>query len=205
MQKKWLVGVDEAGRGPLAGPLVLAVFVAPRRLGARLFTGIRDSKKLTPMAREKWYLRFKNDPRVFFCSAVVGPHAIDRWGITRSIRRGMRRLFHHASLHAALCEGTEERVLLDGSLYAPEQYAQKTIIKGDERVPVIAAASIIAKVRRDRFMVRLAKKFPQYGFDIHKGYGTRLHEERIRQHGLSEVHRRLFCRKFMSQNGLLTD
>ena len=198
MQKKWLVGVDEAGRGPLAGPLVIAVFVAPLQAGVRLFAGIRDSKKLTAKAREEWYLRFKNDSRVFFCAAAIGPRSIDRWGVTRAIRRGMRRLFQRASGHPALRDGTAETVLLDGSLFAPAQYVQKRIIKGDEKVPVIAAASIIAKVRRDRYMVRLAKKLPHYGFEIHKGYGTKLHGERIRTHGLSEVHRRSYCAKYAS-------
>ncbi|MBI2039189.1 MAG: ribonuclease HII [Candidatus Niyogibacteria bacterium] len=194
---KWLIGVDEAGRGPFAGPVTLALFAAPRRLGARLFAGIRDSKKLSASAREAWFTKFKAEPRVFFCSTSVGPHSIDRWGIAKAIRRGIRRMLMRAlKKHASLRGGSCETILLDGSLSAPSEYPQKTIIKGDEKVPVIAAASIIAKVRRDRYMVRLAKKYPQYGFEIHKGYGTKLHRERIRKHGLCDAHRRSFCAKY---------
>ena len=88
-------------------------------------------------------------------------------------------------------------LLLDGSLYAPPEYPQKTIIKGDEKIPIIAAASVIAKVTRDRKMIRLAKKFPKYSFEIHKGYGTKLHRRLLRKHGLSAIHRRSFCTKFI--------
>ncbi|MBI1957067.1 MAG: ribonuclease HII [Candidatus Niyogibacteria bacterium] len=194
--QKWLVGVDEAGRGPFAGPLVLALFIAPARRAPRLFRGIRDSKKLSALRREEWFGRFKDDSRVFFLSAAVAPQTLDRWGVTRAIRRGMRRLFCRALEHPALAAKSGATVLLDGSLFAPPEYPQKTIIKGDEKVPVIAAASIIAKVRRDRYMVRLAKKFPQYGFEIHKGYGTKMHRERIRTHGLCDAHRRSYCAKY---------
>ena len=114
-----------------------------------------------------------------------------------AIRAGVSRLLHSAAKkHESLRDGSHEMILLDGSLSAPAQFAQKTIIKGDEKIPVIAAASIVAKVRRDRYMVRLARKFPQYGFEIHKGYGTKMHRDRIREHGLSEVHRASFCAKY---------
>ncbi|MEK7085166.1 MAG: hypothetical protein AAB904_01410, partial [Patescibacteria group bacterium] len=83
-------------------------------------------------------------------------------------------------------------------LRAPPEFRQKTVIKGDEKIPVIAAASIVAKVTRDRAMIRLAKKFPQYGFETHKGYGTRFHCGQIKAHGLSAIHRRSFCKKLLA-------
>ncbi len=197
MQRRWLIGIDEAGRGPFAGPVTLAVCVIPRRGARRRFDGIRDSKKLSAPGREKWFRRLKSDSDVFFCSTSVGPRSIDRFGIMGAIRQGLARLLKTATMrHIGLRQVGHEEVLLDGSLFAPPAYCQKTIIKGDEKIPVIAAASIVAKVRRDRYMVRLARAFPQYGFEIHKGYGTQLHRDRICQFGLSKVHRKTFCARY---------
>lgn len=198
---KWLIGVDEVGRGPLAGPVTLAMIACPKRSMRRLFAGIRDSKRLSPKAREEWFLRFKKHPRVFYHATSVGSSIIDHRGISYATRIGIRRLLRRIwrsdrQVGGPTAKLPKTEILLDGSLKAPDRYWQKTIIKGDERVPIIAAASVVAKIIRDRKMVRLAKKFPLYGFEIHKGYGTELHRECIKKYGLSDVHRRSFCKAF---------
>ena len=186
-RRTWLIGVDEAGRGPLAGPVTLGIIACPKKSARRLFAGIRDSKRLSPKAREEWFRKFSARTEIFYYVTSVGPSIIDRYGISSAIKKGISRLLKKAP---------RGEILLDGSLKAPDRYFQKTIIRGDERVPIIAAASVVAKVVRDRKMVRLAKKFPLYGFEIHKGYGTELHRECIKKHGLSDVHRRSFCKAF---------
>ena len=197
---KYIIGIDEVGRGCLAGPITVAAFVAtahPRQI-SQLLHGIKDSKKLSPQQREEWYARLEGKTRFFAVSASVGPTTIDRVGITRSatiaVGRCLRSLKEKSKLGSLASKST---ILLDGSLYAPRTYAnQETIIKGDEKIPLIAAASIVAKVRRDRLMCRLHRKISQYQFDLHKGYGTAIHIHAIKKNGLSAVHRKSFCTKF---------
>lgn len=193
---KYIVGVDEAGRGPLAGPITIGV-VCARPRAMRLFAGVRDSKKLTPAAREKWFQKICAHAargRLSYGVAFVGNRAIDQEGIVGATRKAIARTLARLPIAPHECI-----LLLDGSLSAPEEYIfQRTIIGGDDKVRVIAAASIVAKVKRDRRMIRLAKKFPQYGFDIHKGYGTKLHKELIQKHGLSPVHRTSYCKNLAS-------
>jgi len=185
-EREYIVGIDEVGRGPLAGPVTLGYVACPSRLYKRNFKKIRDSKRLTPKKREEWFSHLKSHPALMCGVTSVGPGTIDRRGISKAVKIGIARLL-------ACLEVKPKMLLLDGSLYAPPEYRQKTIIRGDMRIPIIAAASIIAKVTRDRKMIRLAKKFPHYGFDIHKGYGTRLHRGLLRKYGLSMVHRKSFC------------
>jgi ribonuclease HII len=118
---------------------------------------------------------------------MVGSEIIDRIGIQKATQSAVANVLRKFKKKPDL-------VLLDGSLFAPEHYNQKTIIKGDEKIPLIAAASIIAKTTRDAKMLRFHKKFPRYCFDAHKGYGTKLHYKMIRRHGLSLIHRRSFCK-----------
>ena len=196
----WLVGIDEVGRGPLAGPITLAVILCPKKDGKRIFKGIRDSKHLTPKSREEWFLRFKEHPRIFYRATSIGAHIIDRRGISFAAKKCIERLLQNIGRPnwPKLRLGKKKsKILLDGGLSAPEHYFQETIIKGDMRVPIISAASIVAKVIRDRKMVRLSRKFPEYELEIHKGYGTRLHQERIKKYGLSKIHRRSFCRNLL--------
>lgn len=190
--KKFIIGVDEAGRGPLAGPLAVgAVGTSSLKRVRRFFTGIRDSKKLSEKKREEWYAKITSCPDLVWAVAFVSPKVVDAINIANAAKRGAHIVFKKLV-------GKEEgnvHVLLDGSLYLPKGISQETIIKGDEKVPLIAASSIIAKVTRDRLMRRLDKKFPQYGFAKHKGYGTKLHYARIAEQGLSSVHRVSFCEK----------
>ena len=191
---KWIIGIDEAGRGPLAGPMVVAGVkseisarggsaVGGKSQKSKFWRNIRDSKKLTAKQREKWFEFLTGHSRIKWATAKVYPKTIDRINIARAANLGARRVYDK------LVGGEIHTALLDGSLYLPKSAPHRTIIKGDEKIPVIAAASIIAKVTRDRIMRRLHKKYPQYGFDIHKGYGTKFHRAMIKKFGKSNIHR----------------
>ena len=192
----YILGVDEAGRGPLAGPVAVAVIAV--RAGhpiLRKLRGVRDSKKLSERQREAWFACIRNwsgqgslQYAISFSSAGV----IDKRGIVKAVSAALTRAIRRLKLSPK-----NSRVMLDGSLYAPSEFIfQKTIIGGDEKVRIIALASIVAKVMRDRWMKRLAKKYPEYSFEVHKGYGSQKHIRTIRKHGLSEIHRRSFCKNF---------
>lgn len=186
---KFIIGVDEAGRGPLAGPVVVGgVKVKIRHSRLNIFRGIRDSKKLSAKQREKWFGVLTNHPKVEWAVASVSPKIIDRINIARSTNLGVARVYKKLAAEEVCF------AMLDGSLYLAKTIPHETIIKGDEKVPMIAAASIIAKVTRDRIMCRLHRKYPQYRFDIHKGYGTKMHMEFIRKFGRSDIHRRSFAK-----------
>lgn len=188
------MGVDEAGRAPLAGPVSVGFVLVPHNFDVlKEFPGVKDSKQLSELKREEIYeslLKRKQAGDVSFCVRFSDHLYIDEYGITRAVKR-------------AIISGTrylapqEENVtvMLDGLLYAPSQYEQETVIGGDDLIPVISLASIAAKVERDRLMKKLAKKFPQYGFERHKGYPTAAHYAAIREHGLSEIHRRSYCKE----------
>ena len=200
---QWTVGIDEVGRGPLAGPVAVgAVCVdmahAKEKLSRAdfraLFSGIKDSKKLSPQKREEWYLKIvsaKKSGLLDFAVTYISAKEIDTKGLAPSIRKALQK-----SLKKVAPDPTHTRVLLDGSLYAPAEYTdQKTIIKGDLKEPIIGLASIVAKVSRDRLMTRYSKKYPQYDFEVHKGYGTRTHYEKIKRYGLSPLHRKSFLKR----------
>ena len=198
---EYLVGIDEVGRWPLAGPLAVGVLVMNTKSAKRfrLFyqkgeTFLRDSKKLSEKQREEWFeiicaerKRGALDFSVSFVSHIM----IDKSGLAWALRTATARSL------ARLAISTDSAIFLDGGLRAPEIFKnQKTIIKGDEKIPVIALASIVAKVTRDHLMIRMAKKYPQYGFERHKGYGTKEHFAAIKRHGLCPIHRRSFLLKF---------
>lgn len=188
----FIIGIDEAGRGPLAGPVV----VGGVRVSAALtdiFFGIEDSKKLSPKKREEWFAFLTTHPDIHWAVARVRPHLIDRINVAHAANLGAYRVYKKLSQDAGC------KVLLDGSLYLPPGVHCMTIIKGDEKIPAISAASIIAKVTRDRIMLRNHKKYPQYRFDAHKGYGTKLHQEKIKEFGYSPEHRRTFRIKGLSK------
>ncbi len=195
----FLLGVDEAGRGPLAGPVSVGVVIATQGFDIREeFPGINDSKKLSEKKREVLYALLQNYVtigilryKVIFKSA----EDIDTRGIVVVIKEavweGVRSLISNSS--TVELRGSEYRVLLDGSLSAPPEYMQETIVHGDSLEPIISLASIVAKVERDHLMCVLALQYPNYGFEVHKGYGTKRHIDAIQQHGLSAVHRTTFC------------
>ncbi len=197
MAAAYIIGIDEVGRGPLAGPVTLCACAIPRgdvgNLFIKILHGVKDSKKLTPHARAAFFAKAKQlrrENKINYAIAHVSAAVIDREGIASAIRIAITRCLQKLELDPVRCS-----IFLDGSLKVPQKFVrQKTIIGGDQSIPVISLASIIAKVARDKKMVGWARAFPQYGFEIHKGYGTLAHRDAIRRHGLSPLHRRTFCR-----------
>lgn len=188
---KWVLGVDEAGRGPLAGPVSVGIIaVADGYDILAAFPGLNDSKKLSEKKREALFAILQEEIQAGNVRAsvqLVSAANIDKGGIAPAIRHavttGVTKLLPHPE---------EGKVWLDGSLKAPAEYEQETVIGGDGIVPAIMLASIAAKVTRDRMMVKLAETYPLYQFDKHKGYGTKTHIELIRLHGPCMEHRRTF-------------
>ncbi|MHB8651718.1 MAG: ribonuclease HII [Minisyncoccota bacterium] len=191
------IGIDEAGRGPLAGPVAVgAVAVSRGALVSRhaWIRGIKDSKKLSERQREEWFEKIKTAQKngwLRYAVVMKTAREIDRRGINRAISSALS-----SALKKLGSDPQIARVFLDGGLRAPHQFAnQQTIVRGDEKKPLIALASIVAKVTRDRHMKKVANTYPVFGFEEHKGYGTRKHHEAIRTHGLSDIHRRSFCKR----------
>lgn len=189
---KWIVGVDEAGRGPLAGPVSVGVVSIPIKTKL-LFEGLTDSKKLSEKRREEWFQKIQEwnrEGKLQYAVSLVSSSIIDKKGIVFAINLGMSRCVRKLGINPK-----RTLVLLDGSLHAPKEFLhQRTIIKGDEKISVISLASIVAKVTRDRYMVKLAMKYPEYAFDVHKGYGTFIHRMAIKKSGISKIHRKTFLR-----------
>lgn len=195
---KYLVGVDEVGRGPIAGPVTVGVcvFFDPKTAHAGL-RGIKDSKKLSAVQREIWSAKIhelKSRSVLSFHIESLSATQIDKKGIAWCIRICIARSILALKLQPEECE-----VRLDGGLKAPAEFLfQKTIIKGDEKEAVIGAASIMAKVSRDAFMKKQSRRFPHYGFEVHKGYGTKAHYSALSRLGISTFHRKSFLTKFMA-------
>jgi len=194
--RRHIIGIDEAGRGPLAGPVAVGVVLFPERFDWRLLRGIKDSKQLTPDAREAWYanlLMLRREYDVQFAVSFSSARVIDARGIVPAVFAGITR-----SLARLEADPRHSELLLDGALHAPAHFThQRTIIRGDETEPAIALASIAAKVRRDRLMRRYALQFPAYNFDLHKGYGTKAHREVFKRLGPCPIHRQSFLRKWI--------
>ena len=179
-----LCGVDEAGRGPLAGPVYAAACILP--LGLEI-PGLNDSKKLTEKKREALYDQI-TDAALSYGIAFATVEEIESLNILRATFLAMNRAIGMLKQKPALC-------LIDGNRSAGISVPCRCIIKGDALCADIAAASILAKVTRDRCMLELAERYPEYGFEKHKGYGTAAHYEALRQYGPSPVHRPSFLRK----------
>ncbi|PIP29904.1 ribonuclease HII [Candidatus Jorgensenbacteria bacterium CG10_big_fil_rev_8_21_14_0_10_54_38] len=199
-----VIGIDEVGRGPLAGPVTVAAVMASARFWrstAALSVPLRDSKRLSPRQREVWFRHVRAEAThgtVHYALASVFPRVIDRVNITRAANLAATRAFKRlVSSMGYRVSGMS--VILDGGLYLNKIRDTKykilntnTVIKGDERFPSIMLASIVAKVTRDRAMKRLHVRFPVYGFDKHKGYGTKRHLQVLKKRGPSEAHRLTF-------------
>lgn len=187
----YVVGIDEAGRGPLAGPVSVGLVCAPKDFDIlSVFPGINDSKKVSEKTRERLFNVLEEQVVAGSLSYVVvlkDAAEIDARGIAVVIREAV------AEGVATLLPNSDEGIVyLDGSLSAPREYTQETIIRGDSLVPAIMLASIAAKVTRDRLMGAFAATYPEYAFERHKGYGTALHMSRIREHGPCAIHRKSF-------------
>lgn len=204
MAIKYIIGIDEVGRGPLAGPVTVAA-VCIRNTTIKdvrnpvsdifeMFEGLNDSKKVTPKKREEIFClieQAKKDGLLEFSVFSLGNKTIDRKGIVPATQLAL-----DACLKELASDHESTHILLDGGLRADERYThQETIIKGDTKEPLIMLASIIAKVTRDRYMCELALKYPNYGFQKHKGYGTKAHYEAIKEYGVCSLHRATFLKK----------
>ncbi|MBI2623319.1 MAG: ribonuclease HII [Candidatus Liptonbacteria bacterium] len=200
--RRYIIGIDEVGRGALAGPVAVSAVCMPRELRIRnqeLGT-LKDSKKLTARQRERWEKYIKKHSKISFASARVYPRGVERLNIARAANlaalRAYRKVIGNWKLVIGNCA-----VRLDGGLYlgnGVQPKNAKTVIKGDEKFTAVKLASIVAKVSRDRYMAKLHKKHPQYGFAAHKGYGTRAHVAALREFGTSPVHRLTFLKKYFT-------
>ncbi len=193
-KQKIIVGIDEVGRGPLAGPVLACAITQivshsegverPKNLNGR------DSKKLSVKQREEIYEILKKDPSVEWGIGRVSEKVIDKINIFQATKLAMQK----AILGLEKKVGKRaDMLLIDGNFGIGIKRSQKSIIKGDEKIFLISLASIVAKVERDRLMVKMHQKYPQYGFDRHKGYGTKLHIEMIGRHGPCPLHRQSFA------------
>lgn len=208
----YIIGIDEVGRGSLAGPVTVAAVAMPQELKMRACVNkntnnkdakpipLRDSKKLTAKARESWLAALKNDPRVVCSVSHVQPAKIDKINISNAANLAAYRALQKIVMSKRRLAACGGKVFLDGGLYARDSAKKisfllpsRTVIRGDEKVATISLASIVAKVRRDALMKRLDKKYPGYGFAIHKGYGTKNHLAAIKRRGISGAHRVSFC------------
>lgn len=197
VQREYVIGIDEVGRGPIAGPVVVcacAVLVGINVLPLFPKQMLRDSKKLSEKRRldiVKELQHYRESSSVIVGVGEIEASQIDAIGIVPSIKEAMM-----IALNAVHSQGVSKNsfVVLDGSLSLPASYQQETIIKGDETVPEIALASIIAKVHRDTHMKQVGDIYPSYGFTTNVGYGTQAHYEAIKAHGLTPLHRRSFLK-----------
>lgn len=197
-----VIGIDEAGRGSLAGPVVVAAVVIPKGFYPRSshLPKLRDSKKLSARQRELWFEYIKTHPNIFYASARVYPRGIEKKNISNSANlaasRSLEMLYRNA-----YARPYRDTISIDGSLYLDmnrhSDLNAKTIIRGDEKIVAIKLASIVAKVTRDAYMIRLHKRYPLYQFDLHKGYGTELHRKMIKKYGPSDAHRLTYITKWV--------
>lgn len=185
---KKIVGVDEVGRGPLAGPVVAAAVSLDMN---NIIDGVNDSKKLSGSAREKLYDEITNKA-IAWSVASASPEEIDKINILQASLLSMKRALEKINYNW-------EYILVDGNQYISgiDKCKQRIIVEGDAKSASIAAASIIAKVTRDRIMTEYHNKFPIFEFHLNKGYATEHHRNCIGKHGLCEIHRRTFCATFL--------
>lgn len=182
--EKLLCGVDEAGRGPLAGPVCAAAVILPRGL---CIPGLNDSKKLTEKKREALYDIICSSA-VSYGIAFATVDEIEEVNILNAAMLAMNRAIEKLSVQPTLA-------LIDGNRNSAIKIASRCVVKGDAKCADIAAASVLAKVTRDRYMLKMAEKYPQYKFEKHKGYGTKDHYAALREYGPCEIHRPSFLRK----------
>lgn len=184
----------------MAGPVAVGVVVLPPAFNMQLLKGVRDSKQMSELGREIWFEKlriFEEEHGVGWSVQFASAGYIDARGIVPAVRAAMARALRSLSV-----EPTQAQVLLDGALKAPARFVyQTTIIGGDASEPVISLASVAAKVRRDKLMRQLSARYPEYGFEEHKGYGTKKHYEALTHYGLCDIHRKTFCKLAVGRQG----
>ena len=181
-----IAGVDEAGRGPLAGDVYAAAVILPDGI---LIEGLNDSKKLSEKKRDLLYDKI-TEAALSYCVAVATVEEIDEFNIRNATYIAMNRAINALTIKP-------QYVLVDGDCIKDCPISHECVVKGDSKSILIAAASILAKVTRDRYMVEMAEKYPGYGFEKHKGYGTSVHIAALKELGASEIHRKTFIKKFV--------
>ncbi len=179
--KNLIAGIDEAGRGPLAGPVCAACVVFPKGV---IIEGINDSKKLTEKKREILFDEII-EKAMAYSIQFIEPEIIDEINIRQATHLAMEKAVEELGI-------VPEHILIDGNDNIPFDIPYTYIVKGDAKSQAIAAASILAKVSRDRLMVKMDEEYPEYGFAKHKGYGTKAHMEAIQANGVTKVHRKTF-------------
>ncbi len=188
LEYEYIAGVDEAGRGPLAGPVYAAAVIL--KPVARI-DGINDSKKLSEKKREELYdVIIENS--IAYAVYSVDEKTIDEVNILNATHMAMNGAVNSLSVRP-------DFVLIDGNSIKNMTLPHETIVKGDAKSISIAAASILAKVSRDRYIIKMAEKYPEYGFEKHKGYGTKAHTEAILKYGPCEIHRKTFLKKLLGE------
>ena len=185
---KMICGVDEAGRGPLAGPVCAAAVILPKGL---VLPGLNDSKKLTDKKRRELFPIIK-EQAIAYGIGLASHEEIDEINILQATYLAMERAI-------AQLEGKADFALIDGNRAKDFGLPVRTVVKGDSLSASIAAASVLAKVTRDDIMLEMAEKYSEYGFEVHKGYGTKAHYDALRNHGHSPIHRMTFLKKFYGQ------
>ena len=185
---RYIAGVDEAGRGPLAGPVYAAAVILPE---GTFIEGINDSKKLSEKKREELFDVICEKASAY-CIAEVSHTRIDEINILNATFEAMNKAVNGLNIRP-------DYVLIDGNRIKGMEIPHETIVKGDAKSISIAAASILAKVSRDRVMYEMAEQYPLYGFDKHKGYGTKAHCDAILKYGACEIHRRSFLKKILGE------
>lgn len=185
---KLICGVDEAGRGPLAGPVCAAAVILPPHIE---LPGLNDSKKLTDKRRRELYPMIK-EAAVAYGIGFASHEEIDEINILQATYLAMERAI-------AQLRVSPDLLLIDGNRAKDFGIPAQTVVKGDSLSASIAAASVLAKVTRDDLMLEAAKEYPQYGFEVHKGYGTKAHYEALTGFGISPIHRRTFLKKFYGE------
>lgn len=183
---KIICGVDEAGRGPLAGPVYAAAVVLEK---GQTIEGVNDSKKLSEKKRELLFDKIINECKDYSIG-TASEKEIDELNILQATFLAMKRAVDGLSVKP-------DCALVDGNQIPNLNCDVTTVVKGDAKSESIAAASILAKVSRDRYMLEMAEKYPHYGFEKHKGYGTKLHYEMIEKYGICDIHRKTFLKKVL--------
>ena len=194
MPHKIIVGLDEVGRGSLASSVTAAAVTVRQipNLKSQIPKNLKDSKKLTPKKREEIFKMLRNSSWVKWGIGRVSEKVIDKINILQATKLAMERAVNNLMSKNKKQNVKVDFLLIDGNFGINSDIPQKSIIKGDERVFLIKLASIIAKVTRDRAMLRYHKKYPKYRFDKHKGYGTKLHFKMLKKYGPCRIHRKSF-------------
>lgn len=189
---KFVVGIDEAGRGPLAGPVVAgaAMVKINKKLKQLESLKVNDSKKISPKRREEIYKVLIKHSQIYWGAGRVSEKVIDRINIFKATKLAMQRAIKNLEKKNSQAV---DFLIIDGNFKINFKAPQKSIVKGDEKVFSCAAASIIAKVVRDKAMKKYHKKYPRYHFDRHKGYGTKLHFRMLEKYGYCKIHRKTFA------------